>query len=142
MRAKLGLVNAEDDDEMLVNSLLALMWEHKLDYTYTFRLLIPGNKASRLHKLSGFADWNRNWQSRLLRQRQTTEEIALMMSKRDPAVIPRNQWVEEALSAAGNGNLSVMRKLLTVLEKPFEESEEYSIPPDPGAGRYATFCGT
>ncbi|MCL2602343.1 MAG: YdiU family protein [Treponema sp.] len=142
MRAKLGLSNAEDQDEALANNLLALMEKHKLDYTNTFRSLIPWNNVSHLHKLSGFADWNKHWQSRLARHGQTPEEIALTMGRSNPAVIPRNHRVEGALCAAGNGDLSVMEKLLAVLGKPFEESAEYSIPPEPSAARYVTYCGT
>jgi len=61
MCAKLGLFTRENEDETLVNNVLTLMGEHKLDYTNTFRSLIPGRELSHLHKLSGFTDWHKNW---------------------------------------------------------------------------------
>ncbi|MCL2603214.1 MAG: YdiU family protein [Defluviitaleaceae bacterium] len=63
------------------------------------------------------------------------------VSKRNPAVIPRNHRVEEALSAADEGDLTVMRDLLEVLRKPYEENADYMQPPECGCG-YRTFCGT
>ena len=47
------------------------------------------------------------------------------MQSVNPIVIPRNHKVEEALTAANNGNLEVMNKLLTVLEKPYENQNDY-----------------
>src|SRR5687767_5505225 len=45
MRAKLGLFTPEDDDEALVNSLLAWMRQRSSDFTNTFRSLIGGPDA-------------------------------------------------------------------------------------------------
>ncbi|MCL1845066.1 MAG: YdiU family protein [Defluviitaleaceae bacterium] len=61
--------------------------------------------------------------------------------KYNPAVIPRNHRVEEALSAADEGDFSVMHELLAALRNPFEDSEKYSQPPPTCCG-YQTFCGT
>jgi uncharacterized protein YdiU (UPF0061 family) len=62
-------------------------------------------------------------------------------NKNNPAVIPRNQKVEEALEAAGEGDMSVLHDLLAALCKPYEENEKYAQPPPCGCG-YKTFCGT
>ena len=45
MRAKLGLFTQEDDDEALVNDLLAWMQRRSADYTNTFRSLTRGRLA-------------------------------------------------------------------------------------------------
>jgi uncharacterized protein YdiU (UPF0061 family) len=63
------------------------------------------------------------------------------LSSENPAVIPRNHRVEEALTAAEHGDFSVMHKLLAALRNPYEASE-YSAPPAPATCRYKTFCGT
>jgi uncharacterized protein YdiU (UPF0061 family) len=64
-------------------------------------------------------------------------------SPSNPAVIPRNHRVEQALSAAEQGDFSVMHNLLAVLRNPYEASEEYSKPPESkNACKYKTFCGT
>jgi len=63
------------------------------------------------------------------------------LSKNNPAIIPRNHRVEEALAAAENGDLSVMHRLLEALRNPFEDSVEYSRLPKKSC-KYQTFCGT
>ena len=59
----------------------------------------------------------------------------------NPAIIPRNHKVEEALSAAEAGDLSVMHKLLNALQNPYVNVEEYAKPPAQSC-EYKTFCGT
>ena len=67
------------------------------------------------------------------------------MKNSNPAVIPRNHRVEEALSAAENGDFSVMNNLLKALANPFEHSDfqkEYSKPAPKSQCDYKTYCGT
>ena len=63
----------------------------------------------------------------------------------NPAVIPRNHRVEEALSAAEErDDLSVLHGLMTVLESPYEargDLAKYQESPRDECG-YRTFCGT
>ena len=63
----------------------------------------------------------------------------------NPTVIPRNHRVEEALSAAEDGDdLSVLHRLLGALASPYEETTDtarYRSPP-PDDCNYRTFCGT
>jgi len=68
------------------------------------------------------------------------------MRDSNPAVIPRNHRVEEALEAAvERGDYSVMEKLLAVLSKPFAHSQEqtdyYTVPAEIDQS-YRTYCGT
>jgi uncharacterized protein YdiU (UPF0061 family) len=64
------------------------------------------------------------------------------ISPSNPAVIPRNHRVEEALEAAEHGDLSVTVNLLDALSRPYEESALYSPALEPSACGYRTFCGT
>ena len=68
------------------------------------------------------------------------------MKNSNPAVIPRNHRVEEALSAADeNDDYSVINRLLNVLSKPFAhtiDQYEYSELPPTSSCKYKTFCGT
>ena len=68
------------------------------------------------------------------------------MNSKNPAVIPRNHRVEEALTAAVEWNdLAPMRRLLEVLENPYSDLPEKSGFRDPapeGGELYQTFCGT
>ena len=68
------------------------------------------------------------------------------MLNSNPAVIPRNHRVEEALKAAvEKGDYSVMERLLDVLSQPYAhspEQKEYCTLPAPSKLPYRTFCGT
>ena len=146
MRAKLGLFTGEDDDEALVNDLLAWMQRQSADFTNTFRSLTggdPGGAAAGADP--GREAWHRRWQARRGRQPQSSHEAEALMRQHNPAVVPRNHNVEAALAAATTmHDLSVMEQLLDALATPFDHARDlpmYSAP-GPGEQRYVTFCGT
>jgi serine/tyrosine/threonine adenylyltransferase len=145
MRAKLGVFNQEPDDEALVTELLRLMQNARADYTNTFRSLSLDTSAPPVEGPE-FTRWHGLWQARLGRQLQPKEEALRLMQQTNPAVIPRNYRVEEALRVAVEGDdLSVMNRLLAVLANPFADSPEqaaYAACPAPSATPYRTFCGT
>ena len=67
------------------------------------------------------------------------------MDRVNPVYIPRNHMVQEALDAATAGELEPFKRLLSVLERPFErrtDLEEYEGPAPDDFGPYRTFCGT
>ena len=137
MRAKLGLFDAEPDDKALADDLLAWMHRATADFTNTFRGLSTGRIDP------GLADWQRRWEARRERQPQSRDASADLMRRHNPAVIPRNHKVEEALAAANAGDPSVVHRLLEVLAAPFDYSRDLPdyTAPGPG-GSYRTFCGT
>ncbi|MBN8418051.1 MAG: YdiU family protein [Verrucomicrobia bacterium] len=144
MRAKLGLFTEEPTDRTLIESLLVWMREQKADFTNTFRALNPAEAVPP--EEPAFAIWHVQWQARLKQQPQSAEEVAERMRAHNPAVIPRNHKVEEALAAAvESSDLSVMQRLLGVLTRPYEAGEEqaeYGMPSGLAPGAYQTFCGT
>ncbi|WHY72634.1 protein adenylyltransferase SelO [Fictibacillus enclensis] len=146
MRCKLGLFNEEEADEALILDLLKIMHKEKADYTNTFRALTLDDRKFSLFVYQDFQEWEKRWQERRKRQPESQKESKDLMCKHNPAIIPRNHRVEEALKAAEEGNLSVMEKLVSVLKDPYaysKEQEEYSAPPPPSeAMSYQTFCGT
>ena len=78
--------------------------------------------------------------------RQTSDRRAAAMRAVNPAFIPRNHLVEEALSAAvNNGDLSAFENLLKVLSRPYDDQlahRGYAEPPRPDQVVRQTFCGT
>ena len=68
------------------------------------------------------------------------------MQRVNPAFIPRNHKVEEALDAAvERSDLAPFRELLEVISRPFDEQpgrEAYSQPAPLDGEPYQTFCGT
>ncbi|SEO06547.1 YdiU family protein [Paenibacillus sp. OV219] len=147
MRAKLGLFGEEAEDEKLIEELLRLMQQQGADYTNTFRALTFGRLDEIVMSCSAdFAAWLELWQSRLGRQTESPEASHQLMRSSNPAVIPRNHRVEEALAAAEQrGDFSVMEELLTVLSNPFAhspEQEAYAELPSQNGRPYRTYCGT
>ncbi|WP_426445579.1 protein adenylyltransferase SelO [Paenibacillus sp. S-38] len=147
MRAKLGLFGEEKEDEALIGDLLRLMHEHRADYTNTFRSLTLGqNGDEAVFGTADFAQWEDRWQARLGRQPEDEAARRELMRSSNPAVIPRNHRVEEALEAAEHdGDYSVMERLLEALSKPYEYTPEQegfcTLPPD-STRPYRTYCGT
>lgn len=146
MRAKLGIFNEEDEDEELITNLLNIMQKYKADYTNTFiALTIDELNGLEIFNSEEFKEWYEMWQERLLRQDESKDLSNKLMKSSNPAVIPRNHRVEEALEAAEKGDYNVMDKLLDVLINPFEYSkaqEEYTKLPKPSSCKYKTYCGT
>ena len=146
MRAKLGLFTSGPDDEALVNELLAWMREQSADFTNTFRSLTRWLAAKDSVPLQpGLAPWLERWEARRARQSQSSAEAAALMRGHNPAVIPRNHRVEEALlSATSAADFSVMQNLLEVLANPFDYERDLPQYAEPGTdhGTYRTFCGT
>ncbi|WP_028390106.1 protein adenylyltransferase SelO [Bacillus cihuensis] len=145
MRAKLGMFNEETEDEALINSLLILMQKHHADYTNTFSALtFDKQEDTVLFGSPEFTQWYEMWQARLSRQQESKDSVNQLMRNSNPAIIPRNHRVEEALEAAVQGDYSVMERLLDVLSNPYAhstEQAEYSTLPV-SATPYQTFCGT
>lgn len=146
MRAKLGLFNEEEDDSTLLTDLLSCMDRCNADYTNTMHdLALETLPEEPVFQDGEFQAWHERWQARLGRQKESIEESRSLMRDNNPAVIPRNHRVEEALTAAENGDLSVLRRLLEVLASPYEDKPEhaaYRQPPPASFGDYKTFCGT
>jgi uncharacterized protein YdiU (UPF0061 family) len=147
MRAKLGLSNREADDGALAGDLLDWMHRHGADFTNTFRDLASGSvPEASVFRTPDFRQWFERWQARLERQPDSREASRRLMNAHNPAVIPRNHRVEEALAAAvDRADFTVMEKLLGVLSRPYQdppEQSEYHLPPPPSAQPYRTFCGT
>jgi uncharacterized protein YdiU (UPF0061 family) len=135
MREKLGLFNEEEDDAELIDDLLAWMVKTGADHTNTFAALATGRFEEN--------DWLARWESRLARQPQSRQEAAALMMRRNPAFIPRNHKVEEALAAAGEGDLGPLHRLLEVVTQPYDHSRRLPAYSEPGTSSgYQTFCGT
>ena len=147
MRAKLGLLDEEPGDAELINALLDAMQKYKADFTNTFLALTFNTQdGSAFFASEEFNQWNELWQRRLNRQNLTETDRQALMKKSNPALIPRNHRVEEALEAAVNrGDYSYLNRFVTALEAPFAhlpEQAEFSSLPEPTECAYKTFCGT
>jgi len=141
MRAKLGLSREEPEDLALAQELLAAMQEKRADFTNTFRALSNGATPE------GLDSWVARWHARLDRDGRVCEEAFAAMRAVNPAVIPRNHRVEEALaSAEERDDLAPFRELLAALSRPFHLAPEHAHLAEPAprefSEHYCTFCGT
>jgi serine/tyrosine/threonine adenylyltransferase len=152
MRAKLGLFTEEEADLNLAAEFLTAMEGKKVDYTLAFRYLADAALGQEEPIRGLFADpsaydlWSGHWRARLAREAVAPSERAQAMRRANPAFIPRNYRVEEALSAAvERGDYALFETLLHILSRPFDDQPEFAAfaePPPEGRGCYQTFCGT
>lgn len=150
LRAKFGLETAEDDDLALARDLMQAMAAQGADFTLTFRRLadaVTPEGEWRLRAL--FAEpeavdaWLPRWRARLARE---DGDRAAALRSVNPAFIPRNHRIEEAIAAAIElGDYGPFATLHEVLARPFDDQpgrEAYAEPPQDSERVTATFCGT
>ena len=93
-----------------------------------------------------YDSWASTWRSRLAIDGREPKARAEAMRAVNPAFIPRNHRVEQALDAAiDHGDFSAFADLLSVLSRPYEDQAdftEYANPPQTGERVFRTFCGT
>jgi serine/tyrosine/threonine adenylyltransferase len=154
MRRKLGLNTSRPDDLIVAQDLLAAMAANKADYTLTFRRLADaaastdGDAAVRalFTDPTAFDTWVLQWRARLAEEGGSPENRREAMRKINPAFIPRNHRVEEAITAAvDNNDYAPFEKLLLVLARPFDdqpENADFALPPERTDVAYKTYCGT
>lgn len=151
-RTKLGLVGEGEGDLDLVNSLLKLMQDGEADFTRTFRALgkVAGGADDQLLKAEfadpiGVDDWLQRWRLRLKGDPRTSEERQTAMEAVNPAVIPRNHRIEEAIQAGLTGDFTVFERLHAALATPYAEISEFAAYQEKPAVEERverTFCGT
>jgi uncharacterized protein YdiU (UPF0061 family) len=152
MRAKLGLVSEDEADLNLAAGFLTAMEGKKADYTLAFRYLADAALGRDEPIRALFADpsaydlWSGHWRARLAREAVAPLVRAQAMRRANPAFIPRNHRVEEALSAAvERAEYASFETLLNILSRPFDDQPEFAAFAEPapeGQGCYQTFCGT
>ncbi|MGK5168875.1 protein adenylyltransferase SelO [Geodermatophilus sp. CPCC 205761] len=145
MRAKLGLPEGLDDAvaSALGDEWLALLRRDHVDHTSSFRALGAAARGdvdlarNLFLDLAGFDAWLERWRA--------LGPDPDAMDRVNPAYIPRNHLVEEALAAATDGDLGPLERLLDAVTDPFGERpglERYAAPAPQDFGAYRTFCGT
>ncbi len=153
-RRKLGLADPRDDDEALVTDLLDRMALGKADFTLTFRRLCDaaagpeGDGAVRdlFIDPTAYDEWAARWRARLATETLDAGARRAAMRAVNPAFIPRNHRVEEAIAAAvADDDFAPFAQLGRVLAMPYEDQPDlaaYAEPPSFDTSGYRTFCGT
>lgn len=155
MAAKLGLAEITADDTALVEDLFQLMADHQLDFTLTFRRLAdladessPGQATVKeLFEIpDALLPWLTRWRQRQQRESNEPDDRQARMYAANPAFIPRNHRVQEAIAAASeDGDFQPFSALHAALATPYQYDPalaRYATPPRPEQEVRQTFCGT
>ena len=139
MHKKLGLTQAQDSSEALVEPLLQLLAQNAVDYTIFWRRLSHAVAQGQFETVRDlFADrvtfdaWLLSY-SELLALEDKALAADLMLNC-NPKFVLRNHLGEQAIRAAKGGDFSELATLQRLLERPFDEHpghEAYAdFPPD------------
>jgi uncharacterized protein YdiU (UPF0061 family) len=151
---KIGLHTEDEKNLALAEDLLQRMTANRADFTLTFRLLCDASKSSEgdaavralFDEPGAFDDWAAAWRGRLRDENLSEDMRTAAMRRTNPAFIPRNHMVEEAiLAAAEHQDYKPFEDLLKVVSHPFEDRADlarYAQPARPEECVQQTFCGT
>ena len=154
MGTKLGLNEVREGDVDLVQQLLDAMHAGGADFTLTFRRLAdaidPDAPAGELRALfsahEGLDAWLPAWRARLDAEGRDRKDVMAALLAANPALIPRNHRVEEAIRAAEDRNdFSIFDRLRSAWLRPHDpapEDADLMRPAAPGERVVKTFCGT
>jgi uncharacterized protein YdiU (UPF0061 family) len=153
LRDKLGLLSAREDDRALATELLEQLASNRVDYTLFFRTLCDvvedvsaeARLASLFEQPEGYHSWAEKWRYRLAKDPSVPATRAAAMRRANPAFIPRNHRIEQAIAAATRGDYAPFETLVRVLARPYEDQPAHvdlAAAPLPEERVLATFCGT
>ena len=154
LRRKLGLYTERDEDLALAEDLLERMATNRADFTLTFRRLcdaaagvegdIPVRELFVVPR--AYDEWASQWRQRLAEESISPDVRAAAMRKANPAFIPRNHIVEEALNTAmWKQDFHPFEQLLDAVSRPYDDRpglDRYATPARPEECVRQTFCGT
>ncbi|MFZ5698752.1 MAG: protein adenylyltransferase SelO family protein, partial [Pseudomonadota bacterium] len=146
MHNKLGLRASRLDDHSLLQELLDLMQESKVDYPRFFRQLCDivtdtdntatpaKNIRDHITNRERFDVWLARYRARLDAEGSVDQERAARMRRVNPKYVLRNWLLQVAIDKANSGDYSEVNLLLKVAQQPFDEWPEHerlaALPPD------------
>ncbi|MHA4871437.1 protein adenylyltransferase SelO [Duganella sp. PWIR1] len=146
LHAKLGIAVLEqhfDEDRALLDDMFALMQANSVDFTLFFRRLsglraadASGDEPLRDLYIDrpAFDAWAGRYRARLQAEASDDATRALAMNAVNPKYVLRNYLAQQAIEKAQNKDFSEVERLLTVLQRPYDEQPEHehyaALPPD------------
>lgn len=127
MALRLGICDVTESDDALIDTMLSLLTELKMDY-HNFFLELEKDQVEE----DAFQEWIAVWKRR---------KNAPM---KNPQLVPRNHLVDRALKEAEAGDLTFFNALLERVRRPYDAVEAmYQEPmPETMKKRFRTYCGT
>lgn len=154
MRSKLGLEDAAAEDETLVNDLLAVMAESRVDYTHFFRTLgdfhtaqakAPQHLRDHFLNRDAFDGWIVRYRARLRKQAGTDADRRDRMNRVNPKYVLRNYLAQTAIEKAQNKDFSEIDRLFSLLQNPYSDQpgmDTYALPPPNWGKHLAVSCSS
>jgi serine/tyrosine/threonine adenylyltransferase len=143
LHAKLGLSESGEDDRALFDAMFSLMQANHVDFTQFFRKLggLQAGAPERDGPLrdlfidrEAFDGWAAQYRARLATETRGDAERKAAMDAVNPKYVLRNYLAQVAIEKAQNKDFSEVARLLSVLERPFDEQPEHeayaALPPD------------
>ncbi|GAA4422383.1 protein adenylyltransferase SelO [Acidovorax lacteus] len=139
MREKLGLLQPREDDGALLDRLLALLAQDKVDYPIFWRRLAQAVAAGDFGPVRDlFLDrktadaWLLSYSERTIEQNQA--QAADLMLNTNPKYVLRNHVAQGAIAAAQQGDFGELQVVQGLIEAPFDEhpllAHHADFPPD------------
>jgi uncharacterized protein YdiU (UPF0061 family) len=139
MRTKLGLQAEQEGDRDIIEGVMKLMAQDKVDFTIFWRRLsrrVAGDAGDTVRDLfldrESFDGWFRLYEARL--GNDDREAAALRMLATNPKYVLRNHLGELAIQKAKQKDFSEVEALLALVHAPFDEHPEHEdkagFPPD------------
>ena len=141
--AKLGLVSLREEDGALIEALLAILQHNRVDFTLFFRRLsslkaddVQSNAAVRdlFIDRAAFDAWATQYRARLQKENSNDAKRLASMNRVNPKYILRNYLAQVAIEKAQQKDFSEVKKLLAILQYPFDEQPQHDryadLPPD------------
>lgn len=128
MRAKLGLLTADANDNAILTGLLTLMTRERSDYTLVFRLLSNTCQNERCSPLrdefidrQAFDHWYDGYRQRLLQDETTDAQRQAVMKAVNPALVLRNYLAQQVIEEVERGEKAALETLHLALQQPFSD---------------------
>lgn len=153
-RRKLGFLDSQDDDIKLIEELLQLMHDSRVDFTNLFRFLGTIKKSDVATSIvlrnefidrDAFDQWSARYLDRLRLERDDDHARQIKMNAINPKFILRNYLAQKAIEKAQQQDFSEIAALLKILENPFQSQDEYeaySMPPPPDLASIEVSCSS
>lgn len=129
MRAKLGLLTADANDNTLLNGLLSMMTAEHSDYTLTFRMLSETQQDESRSPLrdefidrDAFDRWYSDYRQRLLQDHASDAQRQAVMKAANPALVLRNYLAQQVIEEVENGETAALARLHNALQQPFSDA--------------------
>lgn len=130
MYKKLGLELNREGDLKLLQWMLGALGSSEVDYTNFFRALCHYDaNREELLKLANLTtplnEWLEAYDARLEEEKLSADKRKESMLGANPKYVLRNHIIQEAIEASQRGSHQMVRDLLFVALKPFDEHTEY-----------------